>query len=150
MNHVSMVGNLTKDVELRRTTNGTPVATFTIALNRFGAKERQQTADFINCIAWNKTAELIAQYCGKGSKIGAVGRLQSRSYQDNNRQNRYVTEVVCDTVEFLTPKQETQQQNSNKYQQTQNANAYMNSFDINKDFDNSMSSFDIMDDDIQF
>ncbi len=156
LNRVVLVGRMTRDPELRRTGNGTPVTSFTLAVNRaFTNQSGEKQADFIQCVIWNKGAENTAKYCSKGSLVGVDGRLQTRSYQDNNGQNRNVTEVICESVQFLETKnsnnnQETQQQNSNKYQNTQNANAYMNSFDINKDFDNSMSSFDIQDDDIQF
>lgn len=149
LNRVVLVGRMTKDPELRRTGNGTAVTSFTLAVNRtFTDQNGERQADFIPCVIWNKGAENTARYCGKGSLVGVDGRLQVRSYQDNNGQNRYATEVICESVQFLETKKDEQQQN--KYQNTRNANAYMNDFGIQKDFDNSTDSFDIRDEDIQF
>ena len=155
LNRVVLVGRMVRDPELRRTGNGTPVASFTIAMNRnFSAQNGERQADFIPCVVWNKVAENTARYCSKGSLVGVEGRLQSRSYQDNNGNNRTVIEVVCDSVQFLeTRSQSTNRQVSQPTQPQNNFNdAFydMRSVDIQKDFDNSMDTFDIMDDDIQF
>lgn len=155
LNRVVLVGRMVRDPELRRTGNGTPVASFTIAMNRnFAAQNGERQADFIPCVVWNKAAENTARYCSKGSLVGVEGRLQSRSYQDNNGNNRTVIEVVCDSVQFLeTRAQSTNRQGSQPTQPQNNFNdAFydMRSVDIRKDFDNSMDTFDIMDDDIQF
>ena len=155
LNRVVLVGRMVRDPELRRTGNGTPVASFTIAMNRnFAGQNGERQADFIPCVVWNKAAENTARYCGKGSLVGVEGRLQSRSYQDNNGNNRTVIEVVCDSVQFLeTRAQSTNRQGSQPTQPQNNFNdAFydMRSVDIRKDFDNSMDTFDIMDDDIQF
>ena len=136
INKVIMVGNMTRDPELRRTMNGTPVTSFTIALNRITQSNEGQQADFINCVCWNKLAENVSNYCFKGSKVGVVGHLQSRSYQNNSGQNVYVTEVVCEQVEFLNTKNSQENQNTNTYQQQDN--------------DPFNATFDIMDDDLQF
>jgi single-strand DNA-binding protein len=104
LNRIILIGRLTKDPELRYTSNGTAVCTFTLAVDRPFAKEGQQKADFINCQAWQKTAEACANYLSKG-KIAAVdGRLQIRSYEAQDGQKRWVTEVVAETVRFLSPK----------------------------------------------
>ena len=155
LNRVVLVGRMVRDPELRRTGNGTPVASFTIAMNRnFAAQNGERQADFIPCVVWNKAAENTARYCSKGSLVGVEGILQSRSYQDNNGNNRTVIEVVCDSVQFLeTRAQSTNRQGSQPTQPQNNFNdAFydMRSVDIRKDFDNSMDTFDIMDDDIQF
>ena len=153
LNRVVLVGRMVRDPELRRTGNGTPVASFTIAMNRnFAAQNGERQADFIPCVVWNKAAENTARYCSKGSLVGVEGRLQSRSYQDNNGNNRTVIEVVCDSVQFLeTKSQSTNRQVSQPTQNNFNDAFYdMRSVDIRKDFDNSMDTFDIMDDDIQF
>ena len=104
LNRIILIGRLTKDPELRYTSNGTAVCTFTLAVDRPFAKEGQQKADFINCQAWQKTAEACANYLSKG-KIAAVdGRLQIRSYEAQDGQKRWVTEVVAESVRFLSPK----------------------------------------------
>ncbi len=82
INRVVLVGRLTKDPELRRTQSGTSVVSYTIAVNRRSAQPGQPDADFINCVAWNKTAELMAQYLHKGSLIGVEGRIQTRNYEN--------------------------------------------------------------------
>ena len=80
MNHVILMGRLTKEPELRQTPNGVSLARFSIAVNRRFAKEGQQQADFINCIAWRQTGEFISKYFQKGSMIAVVGSIQSRSW----------------------------------------------------------------------
>lgn len=157
LNRVVLVGRMVRDPELRRTGNGTAVTSFTIAMNRnFANQNGERQADFIPCVVWNKAAENTARYCSKGSLVGVEGRLQSRSYQDNNGNNRTVIEVVCDSVQFLeTKSQASNRQVSQPTQQTQQNNfndAFydMRGMDIQKDFDNSIDTFDIMDDDIQF
>ena len=81
LNRVVLVGRMVRDPELRRTGNGTPVASFTIAMNRnFASQNGERQADFIPCVVWNKAAENTARYCGKGSLVGVEGRLQNRSY----------------------------------------------------------------------
>ena len=108
INSVVMIGRLTKDVELRKTQNGKSVTSFALAVNRTGAQDGQQDCDYINCIAWGKTADIMAQYLNKGSLIGIEGRIQTRTYQKDNR-NVYVTEVLVNTLHFLeTKKQQTQ------------------------------------------
>ena len=101
INKVVMVGNMTRDPELRRTANGNPVASFTLALNRIQQSSDGQQADYISCVVWGKIAESTAQYCSKGSKVGVVGHLQSRSYDNAQGQRVYVTEVVCEQVDFI-------------------------------------------------
>lgn len=101
MNKVILIGRLTKDPDVRSTSNQTAYCNFTIAVDRrFKDNNGQRQADFINCIAWRQTATFIGQYFHKGSKMALTGSLQSRSYDDNQGQKRYVTEVVVDEVEF--------------------------------------------------
>lgn len=101
INKTVLVGNLTRDPELRTTQSGTAVASFTVAVQRrYKDADGNYPADFINCVAWRGTAEFIAKYFSKGSKIGIVGSLQSRSYDDSNGIRRYITEVVVDEAEF--------------------------------------------------
>ncbi|MBF7096069.1 single-stranded DNA-binding protein [Alkalibacter mobilis] len=102
MNKVVLVGRLTRDIELRYTQKGTAVASFTIAINRrFKNQNGENETDFINCVAFGPAGENASKYVGKGSQIGISGRIQSRSYEANDGGKRYVTEVVCDEVEFL-------------------------------------------------
>ena len=106
MNKVLLVGNLTRDPEKRSTGQGTSVTSFTIAVSRrFKNADGGYDADFINCVAWRSTADFVAQYFQKGSIIGVVASLQSRSYDDKNGNRRYVTEVNVEEVEFAGPRQ---------------------------------------------
>ena len=105
MNKVFLIGRLTKDPELRYTGNNTPVASFSIAVNRgFSNQNGENEADFINIVVWNKQAEVVKNYLTKGSQIAIDGRIQTRSYDDQNGQKRYVTEVVANNVEFVGSK----------------------------------------------
>ena len=105
MNKILLIGRLTKAPELRYTQSGTAVASFTLAVNRsFANQNGEREADFINCIAWQKAAEFVSQYFKKGQQMALEGRLQVRSYDDNNGQRRWVTEVVTEKVEFVGSK----------------------------------------------
>ena len=105
MNKILLIGRLTKDPELRYTQSGTAVASFTLAVNRsFANQNGEREADFINCVAWQKAAEFVSQYFKKGQQMALEGRLQVRSYDDNNGQRRWVTEVVVEQVEFAGSK----------------------------------------------
>ena len=110
MNNVSLVGRLTKDVELKYTGSQTAVATGTLAVNRqFKSANGEKETDFINIVAWRKTAEIIANYTSKGSQIGITGRIQTRNYEGNDGKRVYVTEVVAESVALLDSKQNNQQ-----------------------------------------
>jgi single-strand binding protein len=105
MNKVNLVGRLTRDPEVKNTTTGKAVATFTLAVDRrFKNKDGQKEADFIPLVVWGKQAEYVGQYLSKGSQIGVSGRLQVRSYDGQDGQRRYVTEVVADEVYFISTK----------------------------------------------
>ena len=122
INRVILVGRLTKDVELRKTPAGSSVVSFTLAVSRRVSKNNttnQPTADFISCVAWNQTADLMKNYLHKGSQIGVEGRIQTRNYDDPNVPGRkvYVTEVVADNVTFL----ESRAASENRPTQTQSA-----------------------------
>ena len=103
MNSVQLIGRVTKDIEMRTTSSGKHVVSFTLAVNKYGQKE---DADFIPCVAWNKTAELMQAYVKKGNRIGLTGRIQTRSYDGSDGKKVYVTEVIASDVEFLTDKSE--------------------------------------------
>ena len=111
MNTVQLVGRLTRDVDLKFTQNGEAVANFTIAVNRnFTNQQGEREADFINCVIWRKSAENLANFTRKGSLIGLDGRLQTRSYDNQQGQRVYVTEVVVNHFDLLEKKPENQQQ----------------------------------------
>lgn len=140
MNKVTLIGRLTKDVELRYTqTNNTAVAYFSIAVNRkFVKTGEERQADFFNIIAWNKLAENISKYLFKGNQVAISGRLETRSWDDQNGQKHYVTEVIAEEVDFIESK--------NK----QNNEAILNSpSPINKN-DDDTSDFISNSDDLPF
>jgi len=102
MNKVVLIGRLVRDPELRYTGNNLPVATFSIAVNRnFSNQAGEREADFINIVVWRKQAENCKNYLTQGSQVAIEGRIQTRNYDDQNGQRRYITEVVADNVEFL-------------------------------------------------
>ena len=103
MNKVMLIGRLTKDPDLRYTQSGTAVANFTLAVNRRYNPNGEQEADFINCVAWQKAAEFVADYFHKGKQMALEGRLQVRSY-DGDDKRRWVTEVVVEQMEFVGSK----------------------------------------------
>ena len=103
MNKVVLIGRLTKDPELRTTPNGISNASFSLAVNRnFKNKEGVIEPDFFNVIVWRRQAENVSKYCSKGTQVCVEGRLQSRSYDAQDGTKRYVTEVIADSVEFLS------------------------------------------------
>lgn len=106
LNKVVLGGRLTADPELKQTSQGTPVTTFTIAIDRRYARngDSQQKADFISTVAWRQTAEFICKYFRKGSSICVTGTIQTRSWTDANGQKRYATEVVVDEASFVDSK----------------------------------------------
>lgn len=104
MNHITLIGRLTKDPEIRYTQSGKAVATFTLAVDRRFKQDGQPSADFIPCVAWGKTAEVAGKYLAKGNRCGVEGRIQIRSYEAQDGSKRYVTEVVVSELEFLENK----------------------------------------------
>lgn len=108
LNRIILIGRLTKDPELRYTTNGTAVCGFALAVESgFGEKKR---TDFIPIVAWNKQGESCAAYLAKGKLAAVDGRLQIRSYDGKDGVKRYVTEVVAENVRFLSPRGEAKQE----------------------------------------
>ena len=104
MNNVSLVGRLTRDPETRYAQNGTAVTKFSIAVDRRFKKEGEQTADFINCVAFGKTGEFVEKYFVKGKKIALTGRIQTGSYTNKDGAKVFTTDVVAETVEFVESK----------------------------------------------
>ncbi len=113
MNKVFLIGRLTRDPELRYTGSNIPVATFSLAVNRnFSNQQGEREADFINIVVWRKQAENVKNYLSQGSQVAIDGRLQTRTYDGNDGQKRYVTEVVADNVEFLGSKNSSNNSNN--------------------------------------
>ena len=109
MNKVVLMGRLTKDPETRYTqTNNIQVTSFTLAVNRRFTKDGEQQADFINIVSWNKTAEFVSKYFRKGQQVGVIGRIQTRTWDDDQGQKHYVTEVIAEEVYFADSKKEGQ------------------------------------------
>lgn len=136
MNNVVLIGRLTKDADLKYISSGKAVATFTLAVDKYSNGEK--SADFIGCVVWEKSAEALANYTKKGSKIAVRGSINTRNYENQQGQRVYVTEVVADKfngIEFLDSKPESQSNRSD----TQNSNRF-----------GSSSQIDISDDDLPF
>lgn len=108
MNKAILMGRLTRDPDVRyTTTNNTMVVQFALAVNRRFAKEgEERQADFINIVAWDKTAEFCSKYFKKGQQVGIIGRIQTRNYDDKDGKKVYVTEVVAEEVYFADTKKE--------------------------------------------
>ena len=119
INSVVLVGRLTKDVELRKTQSGLSVASFTVACDRRLSQEQknnnEQSADFINCVAWRGSADFLGNYAHKGDTVGIEGRIQTRSY-DRDGQRVYVVEVLANSVNLLHSKQTVQSQEQASYE----------------------------------
>ena len=133
MNKTILIGRITKDHELKKTNNGNSVLNFTLAVNRgYQPKDPSQpSADFISCQAWNKTAELLATYTGKGSQIALEGRIQTRNYEDSTGRKVYVTEVIADRVEFLDLKKESSERSyQDEYQEATEPTLDINDDDL--------------------
>lgn len=108
LNRIILIGRLTKDPELRYTPNGVAVSQFTLAVDRnFKNQQGQKETDFINIVVWQKQAESVANYLFKGKMAAVDGRLQIRNYEGKDGQRKYITEVIAETVRFLSPKSES-------------------------------------------
>lgn len=155
INNLTLVGRLTKDPDLKYTGNGTAVATFTLAVNRnFTNQSGEREADFINCVIWRKPAETLANYAKKGVLIGVTGRIQTRSYDNQQGQKVYVTEVVADNFQLLESKNSNSGQNTqgggvSNGQASNNTNTQQNRNSMQSD-PFSSSSIDIDDDSLPF
>lgn len=173
INNVVLVGRLTRDAELRYTGSGIAVASFTVAVERpYTNAQGERETDFINCVAWRKTAEIVSNFTRKGSLVGVTGRMQTRNYTNNEGRKVYITEVVCENFQMLEPKSVTEKraQNegsssnsgiSNNYSNNSNdsqnnnqapkSNAKSNHANFDEDpFESNNDSIDISDDDLPF
>lgn len=103
-NKVFLAGRLTKDPELRYTTNNTAVCNFTLAVNKRFKRDGDREADFISIVAWSKTAEFCSKYFQKGQKVIVIGRIETRTWDDNDGKRHYVTEVIAEEVDFADGK----------------------------------------------
>lgn len=146
LNRVVLVGRLTKDPEFRTTPSGVEVATFTLAVNRtFTNAQGEREADFINVVVFRKQAKNVNDYLSKGSLAGVDGRVQSRSYDNNEGRRVFVTEVVADSVQFLDSKGNNQQKSQPQKQQGQTTKTKSK-----KPFANATGPIDITDDMLPF
>ncbi|KGP92670.1 single-stranded DNA-binding protein [Pontibacillus chungwhensis BH030062] len=160
LNRVVLVGRLTKDPDLRYTPNGVAVANFTIAVNRpFTSQQGSRDADFINCVVWRRAAENLANFMNKGSLVGVDGRLQSRSFDNQEGKRVFVTEVVADSVQFLETKGSSSGgAGSQGFQSNQNQSGYSPNNNNNNNnqpkqddpFADNGEPIDISDDDLPF
>jgi single-strand DNA-binding protein len=109
MNKVFLIGRLSRDPELRHTSSGMAVCQINVAISRRTGAGRDPETDFINVVVWDKQAENVAKYLAKGRQVAVEGRIQTRNYESNG-QTRYVTEVLCDSVQFLETKNSAKNQ----------------------------------------
>lgn len=118
MNHVTLIGRMTKDPEVRYTQSGTPVGSFTLAVDRRVAKDKPKEADFIPCVVWGKMADgVVKNYCHKGKRVAVEGRIQVRSYDAKDGTKRYVTEVIVNELELLDGKSDGAGRSGDGYKQ---------------------------------
>lgn len=155
MNNANLVGRLTRPVDLRYTQTGIAYGSFTIAVNRkYKNKDGEREADFINCVIWKKGAELLANYTQKGSLIGVSGPIQTRSYDNQQGQRVYVTEVLVENFDFLESRKNDVDGFSNAGNiNTQNFNKNQNlggNFANNDPFTANGETFNVQDDDLPF
>lgn len=117
INSAVLAGRITKDPELRKTQSGKSVCSFTLACDRPKAKDGESSADFISCVAWNQSADYLCTYAHIGDLIGVTGSIQTRSYDDQSGQRRYVTEVLANRLTILSSVSRQQEQSQEKKQQ---------------------------------
>ena len=110
MNKFIGIGRITKDIELAYTQDGKAVAKYTLAINGYN-----DTVDFLNCVTWNKQAENLKKYCGKGSQIAVEGRVSVRNYENKEGKKVYVTEIVTNNIMFLDSKKDGQAPREDTY-----------------------------------
>ncbi|CAJ1188249.1 single-stranded DNA-binding protein [Companilactobacillus paralimentarius] len=148
INRVVLVGRLARDPELKYTTNGVAVASFTLAVNRqFTNSQGEREADFINCVIWRKAAENFVNFTKKGSLVGIDGRLQTRNYENQQGQKVYVTEVVVDNFSLLESRNTNSSNNAHDNSNNQSNNSNDNMSDP---FADNSKPIDISDDDLPF
>ena len=131
INNVVLVGRITKDIDLRMSESGKAYTNFTLAVNRaFKGQDGQQQADFISCKTFNKQAENLARYCGKGSLIAVVGSIQVSNFQGKDGNTIYRTEVIANNIQFLDTRNQGQQQQQPTNNNFNNFNQQPNAIDV--------------------
>lgn len=155
MNNSNLVGRLTRPVDLRYTQTGIAYGSFTLAVTRkYKNKDGEREADFINCVIWKKGAELLSNYTQKGSLIGVSGPIQTRSYDNQQGQRVYVTEVLVENFDFLESRKNDSDGFSNEGNiNTQNFNKNQNlggNFANSDPFTANGDTYDVQDDDLPF
>lgn len=126
MNSVQLVGRFTRDPEMRYTDGGSAIARFSLAVDRRYKSENGPTADFLNCVAFGRTAEFIEKYFRKGMRMGCQGRIQTGSYTNNDGQKVYTTDVVVESCEFVESKASQQPEENNNGFGPADENGFMN------------------------
>lgn len=150
INNVTLVGRLTKDVELKYTPSNVANVSFTLAVNRtFKNANGEREADFINCVIWRQAAENFANWAKKGALIGITGRIQTRNYENGQGQRVYVTEVVADNFQMLESRNQQQGQQQAQPQQAKQQSSTPN-FGRDSDPFSSDSPMDLNSDDLPF
>lgn len=146
LNKVILIGRTTKEVELRRTSNGTAVATFTLAVdNRFVLKDGKSSTDFISCVAWANTAETMEKYVRKGALIAVEGRIQTRNYDNKDGNKVYITEVVVENMRMLESRGNSNSNNNlDSYEPT---SSYKDTYN---EVESPEIEYNISDDDLPF
>lgn len=155
MNNANLVGRLTRPVDLRYTQTGIAYGSFTLAVTRkYKNKDGEREADFINCVIWKKGAELLSNYTQKGSLIGVSGPIQTRSYDNQQGQRVYVTEVLVENFDFLESRKNDADGFSNAGNiNTQNFNKNQNlggNFENSDPFMSNGDVFNVQEDDLPF
>ncbi len=157
MNRVFLIGRLTRDPELRYTGSNLPVATFTLAVNRnFPSQSGEREADFLNIVVWRKQAENVKNYLNQGSQVAVEGRIQTRTYDDQEGKKRYITEIIADNVQFLDTKgaKDNSLNNADSNFNDVTPNDFPNSVETtsvkNDPFSDFGSSIEISDDELPF
>ena len=118
MNKVILIGRLTKDPELKKTNSGLSYVQFNLAVNRnYTNKSGEKQADFINCVVWRTQADNLVKYIRKGGLIGIEGEIQTRTYDDKNGIKKYITEVLCNSIEFLESKSQQSKTNYDPFEE---------------------------------
>ena len=145
-NKVILIGRTTKEVELRRTSSGTAVSTFTLAVdNRFVLKDGKPSTDFISCVAWANTAETMEKYVRKGALIAVEGRIQTRNYDNKDGNKVYITEVVVENMRMLESRGDRSSYNNlDSYEPSSNNREIIN------EVESPEIEYNISDDDLPF
>ena len=147
MNSWQGMGRLTQDPEVRTVGDDRLVCTFTVAINRKFSKDGERQADFINCVAWGKTAEFVEKYFKKGNMIAVEGSIQTRSWEDDEGKKRYATEISISQVHFCGSKEDSDSSDNTDKKSSSNAGAKSNNKKTQKKADNPPKKGDSDDDD---